>query len=266
MYPRRKSQLRFRRGPIAQLVEQRPFKPRVPGSRPGGPSNRSHKKPLLNRVFCYTLNMDIQVGVLGSGVVGTTLANGISGLGYKVMAGNRKGSKVDNWVGPVGKYKEVANKSQTIILAVKGSAAVDVVSGVKEYLSGKTIIDTTNPIADKAPDEGVLSFFTSLDESLMERLQAAAPKANFVKAFSCVGNAYMVNPDFGTNKPVMFICGNDLTAKNQVAELLNKLGWSSEDFGGVKSARAIEPLCILWCLPGMLRNEWSHALTLLKKS
>ena len=98
----------------------------------------------------------------------------------------------------------------------------------------------------------------------MERLQNLAPKANFVKSFSCVGNAYMVNPDFGGTKPVMFICGNDDAAKQKVGQILQKFAWDYEDFGGAKSARAIEPLCILWCIPGMLRNEWSHAFTMLK--
>ena len=208
--------------------------------------------------------MKKRVGILGSGVVGTTLANGLKNLGYEVSVGNRKGTAVDNWTGEIGKYKDVAAQSEIIILAVKGSAAEEVVNGVIDQLSDNTVIDTTNPIADKAPDEGVLSYFTSLDESLMERLQAAAPSANFVKAFNCVGNAFMVNPTFSGNRPVMFICGKNDDAKKEVAELLDKLGWDFEDFGGVKSARAIEPLCILWCIPGMLRNEWSHAFTLLK--
>ncbi len=98
----------------------------------------------------------------------------------------------------------------------------------------------------------------------MERLQAEAPEANFVKSFSSVGNARMINPEFKGGKPTMFICGNDDDAKHEVSRLLSRLGWESEDFGSVKSARAIEPLCILWCIPGLLRNEWSHAFKLLK--
>lgn len=209
--------------------------------------------------------MSTRIGILGSGIVGVTLANGLSNAGYDVSLGNRKGLAADNWTGTIGTYEKVAADSEIIVLAVKGSAAESVVEGIKDRLSGKTIIDTTNPIADTPPEEGVLSYFTSLDESLMERLQAIAPDAHFVKAFNSVGNAFMVNPDFGGQKPVMFICGNDSSAKSITGDLLKSLGWEFEDFGGVKSARAIEPLCILWCIPGMLRNEWSHAFTLLKK-
>ena len=98
----------------------------------------------------------------------------------------------------------------------------------------------------------------------MERLQNVAPKAKFVKAFNCVGNLFMVNPSFPEGKPTMFICGNDNDAKKEVATILEQFGWESADFGFAESARAIEPLCILWCIPGMIRNEWQHAFKLLK--
>jgi predicted dinucleotide-binding enzyme len=134
-----------------------------------------------------------------------------------------------------------------------------------ENLAGKTVIDTTNPIADKPPVNGVLSFFTSLDDSLMERLQRQAPAAHFVKAFSCVGNARMVDPDFGGQKPTMFICGNSKAAKQEVETILDRFGWEIEDLGAAEAARAIEPLCILWCIPGFLENRWTHAYKVLKK-
>jgi hypothetical protein len=62
---------------------------------------------------------------------------------------------------------------------------------VKAELSGKTVIDATNPIADTPPQNGVLKYFTSLDESLMERLQKIAPDAHFVKAFNSIGSGLM---------------------------------------------------------------------------
>jgi 8-hydroxy-5-deazaflavin:NADPH oxidoreductase len=75
----------------------------------------------------------------------------------------------------------------------------------------------------------------------------------------------MVNPDFGGIKPSMFICGNNGDAKEQVTEILTQFGWETEDMGKAEGARAIEPLCMLWCIPGMLRNQWTHAFKLLKK-
>jgi predicted dinucleotide-binding enzyme len=62
----------------------------------------------------------------------------------------------------------------------------------------------------------------------------------------------------------MFICGNDDHAKQTVKGILYQFGWDTEDMGGVEAARAIEPLCILWCIPGFLRNDWVHALKMLR--
>ena len=151
-----------------------------------------------------------------------------------------------------------------MVLAVKGGAVADALreAGVA-HLAGKTIIDATNPIAEQPPTNGVLSFFTSMNESSMERLQTEFAEARFVKAFSCVGNAWMVNPQFKDGKPTMFICGNDEAAKQAVTTILDQFGWETADMGKVEAARAIEPLCILWCVPGFLRNEWHHAFKLL---
>ncbi len=111
---------------------------------------------------------------------------------------------------------------------------------------------------------GVLRFFTTLDESLMERLQRLAPAARFVKAFSSVGNALMVNPQLAGGPPTMFICGNDAAAKAEVKGILDQFGWATEDMGGAEAARAIEPLCMLWCIPGFRQNRWRHAFKLLE--
>lgn len=214
----------------------------------------------------------MKIGILGSGDVGKVLANGFIKHGYEVMVGTRTPEKLSAWKaqaglrGRVGSFAEAAAFGDLIVLAVKGAIAKDTLqmAGVMN-LKGKTIIDATNPLAEAPPEKGVLKFFTTLDHSLMEQLQAAFPEARFVKAFSSIGNALMVNPDLGGIKPTMFICGNDAAAKKEVGKILEQFGHEVEDMGGVEAARAIEPLCILWCIPGFLRNDWMHAFKLLKK-
>lgn len=213
-----------------------------------------------------------KIGILGSGVVGQTLADGFIKYGYEVMIGTRTVSKLNEWKtkagknGHVGSFDEAAAFGEIIVLATKGTAAKDALKLVNaSNLKGKPVIDTTNPIADLPPENGVIKFFTSLDRSLMEQLQYEFPEAHFVKAFSNIGSAFMVNPDFGNIRPTMFICGNHENSKKIVSNILDKFGFDIADMGGVESARAIEPLCILWCIPGMLRNEWAHAFKLLKK-
>lgn len=213
----------------------------------------------------------MKVGVVGSGDVGQVLANGFLKYGHTVMCASRDPAKLEGWAesagdrGSVGKPGEVARWAELVVLAVKGTAAEDAVRlcGV-ENLSGKTVIDATNPIADAPPEDGVLRFFTTLDESLMERLQRRAPEANFVKSFSCVGNALMVDPELAGGRPTMFVCGNSEAAKDEVRAILDDFGWECEDLGSASAARAIEPLCILWCIPGFLRNDWLHAYKVLR--
>lgn len=212
-----------------------------------------------------------KVGILGSGDVGKTLAKGFLKHGYQVAIGTDHAEKLaefkrENPQIETVTFEQAAQSGDIVVLCVKGTVAEKIIEKVKRHLSGKTVIDTTNPIADAPPENGVLKFFTSLEESLMERLQKIAPDAQFVKAFNSIGSGLMINPDFRDNtKPTMFICGNNDDAKRKVYEILEKFGFEIEDMGKAESARAIEPLCMLWCIPGFLRNEWAHAFKLLKK-
>jgi predicted dinucleotide-binding enzyme len=213
----------------------------------------------------------MNVGILGSGSVGRVLAKGFLDRGDSVMLASRTPAKLEEWrkeAGPrasVGTPQEAAAWGELVVLAVKGTAAEDAVrSAPPAALAGKTVIDTTNPIAPVPPENGVLKYFTSLDDSLMERLQRIAPDARFVKAFSCVGNALMVHPELPGGRPTMFICGDDEGAKRDVVAILDSFGWDSEDLGGAPAARAIEPLCILWCIPGFLRNDWRRAYQVMR--
>lgn len=212
----------------------------------------------------------MKVGILGSGTVGQTLAAGFLKHGHDVIIGTREPAKLADWL-QAHPGAKVANSRQTgafgevLVLAVKGNVAVQALEAAgRDNLKGKTIIDACNPIADAPPDHGVLQLFTGPNESLMEQLQHKFPEAHLVKAFNSVGSANMVNPPFA-EKPTMFICGNNDAAKKQVAAILDQFGWETADMGTVEAARAIEPLCVLWCIPGFTKNEWTHAFRLLHR-
>ena len=211
-----------------------------------------------------------KIGIIGSGAVAKALGSGFLKHGYEVMLGSRDINKLAEWKadnnkGNTGSFEDAAKYGDIVVLAVKGGAAAEAVEAAgPQHLNGKTVIDTCNPIADAPPENGVLKYFTTLEESLLERLQAQFPEIHFVKSFNSVGNADMVDPNFG-EKPTMFVCGNNDTAKKEVHEILEKFGWEIADMGKATAARAIEPLCMLWCIPGMLSNEWSHAFRLVKR-
>jgi predicted dinucleotide-binding enzyme len=208
-------------------------------------------------------------GVLGSGVVAQVLSRGLKAHGYEVGIGSRDPGKLASFAQKegiaTGSFQEVAAKAEAVVLAVKGSAAAAALdSAGADALAGKVVVDATNPIADAPPDDGVLRFFTGPNESLMERLQSRFPAARFVKAFNSVGNAFMVNPSFPGGPPTMFYCGNDAGAKAEVARLIERFGWEPADMGSAAAARALEPLCQLWCIPGLRGGSWSHAFKLLR--
>jgi len=213
----------------------------------------------------------MNIGILGSGIVATTLAEGFLQQGHNVMLGTRDANKLVEWQhshdkAKVGSFAETAQFGEVIVLSVHGSAASAALKlAGAENLKNKVVLDTTNPIADAPPVNGVLKFFTDINKSLMETLQAEYPEAHFVKAFNSVGSARMVQPRYSEGVPTMFICGNDEAAKKTAASLIQSLGWGIADMGKVEAARAIEPLCMLWCIPGFKDNEWTHAFKLLRQ-
>ena len=215
----------------------------------------------------------MKVGIIGSAAVGQRLAKAFNSEGHKVMLGTRNTSKEEvvkfkneNQSIAVGTFAETASFGEILVLATAGAVVEEAIklAGVDNF-NNKVVIDTTNPIAPAPPVNGVLKYFTSLDDSLMERTQKLLPYTKLVKAFSSVGNLLMYKPKLQGGTPTMFICGNDEAAKKTVADILTSFGWETEDMGKVEAARVIEPLCILWCIPGFIRNQWTHAFKLLKK-
>jgi len=213
-----------------------------------------------------------KIGILGSGIVGQVLASAFLSEGHQVMLGTRNIAKAEvvKWkqeheAGKIGSFVDTAAFGEILVLAVDGNVSETVVNqaGINNF-NRKIVIDATNPIAKQPPANGVLRFFTTFDQSLMERIQQTIPTANVVKAFNSVGNAVFYKPTFAEGKPTMFICGDDNEAKSTVTDILTAFGWETADMGKAESARAIEPLSMLWCIPGFLNNQWTHAFKLLK--
>ncbi|MBM4378361.1 MAG: NAD(P)-binding domain-containing protein [Deltaproteobacteria bacterium] len=209
----------------------------------------------------------MKIAVLGSGHVGQTLARGLKGLGHDVIIGSREGNKLGAFVAEVGireeRFEPAAAGAELVIIAVKGGAAEELARALAAALAGKVVLDTTNPIAGEAKG-GVIPYFTAAHESLLQRLQASAPQARFVKCWNSVGAHLMIKPKLSGGQPAMFICGDDAEAKGAAAQLLAQCGWAAEDVGTSAAGHAVEALCQLWCAPGFLRNDWAHAFAVLR--
>src|SRR3954451_12888417 len=120
----------------------------------------------------------MKVGIIGSGVVATALGEGFLKHGHEVMLGTRSPEKLADWKAKnpgaqISGLSQTAEFGDLIVLAVKGSVASQALhTAGPQNFSGKVVIDTTNPIADEPPTNGVLRFYTNFDQSQMERLQS----------------------------------------------------------------------------------------------
>ena len=226
-----------------------------------------------NKIRESSGEFSMKIGVLGSGTVGQTLAAGFLKHGHTVRIGTRHpdAKDIQAWLaknpgGAIGSFADAARFGELLVLTVLGRAVENVIKlAGPDHFIGKTVIDTTNPIADRAPVNGVLQFTTGPNESLAEKIQALIPRAHIVKAFNSIGSARMVNPHYEEGTPTMFLCGDNEAAKARASEIIRLFGWEPLDCGSILAARAIEPLCILWCIPGFLRNQWTHAFKVLTR-
>lgn len=189
----------------------------------------------------------MKIGIIGSGNVGGALGTRWAANGHSVVFGSRHpdSAQMLELVAKAPGSRAVANAeavkhADVILLATPWDATKEIIDSLGD-LSGKVVLDTTNPIA---PDLSGLSIGTTT--SAGEQVAQWLPGANVVKAFNTVGNNVMADPTFGDAKVVMFYCGDDAGAKKTAAALITELGFDAVDAGAMVKARLLEPFAMLW--------------------
>jgi|SRR5580698_1829256 predicted dinucleotide-binding enzyme len=214
----------------------------------------------------------MQIGILGSGEVGQALGLGFAQLGHEVKIGTREpgSDKLKPWLAKAGNrastgsLEETARFADLAVLATLWSgtqAAIELAQ--PGNLARKVVMDVTNPAISEPGKPSRLALGHT--DSGGEQVQRWLPHSKVVKAFNTVGSAHMVNPQFPGGPPDMFICGDDASAKQAVANICRNFGWGVVDAGGIEGARLLEPLCLLWELHGLMSSRWDHAFKLLQK-
>ena len=213
----------------------------------------------------------MKIAVIGSGEVGQALARGLVDVGHSVMIGTRDTSKKDlKWTKKhskeklqVGSFAEAADFGEMAILAVAWHATENVLGIIRPELSGKIVIDVTNPILfseDEAPQLAV-----GHNMSAGEMVQQTLIDSHVVKTLNTINYRHMVQPQFKSGTPTMFLCGNNTSAKKSVREILLSLGWADiQDIGTIERSRLLEPLCLLWVEYGVANETWDHAFSVLR--
>lgn len=214
----------------------------------------------------------MNIGIVGSGDVAQSLGSGFLAAGHSVMLGSREIDKksLAGWSGKknkkalLGSTTEAANFGEVVVLAVAWHAADDVLTIVRPELAGKVVIDVTNPLQFNDDEAPSLTIGHTISGG--EVVQQSLPDSHVVKTLNIINHANMVQPQYKEGVPIMFVCGNNDSAKEQVRELLVDIGWKDIlNLGGIEKSRLLEPLCLLWVEYGALRETWSHAFSVLEK-
>lgn len=213
----------------------------------------------------------MKIGILGSGDVGRSLGKGLAAIGHTVMIGSRhqKAEKLLLWKETVGRRANIgsvadaANYGEIIIVAVNWAGIEDALHDARPDAAGKVVIDVTNPLDLTGP---VPALSVGHDISGGEIVQQLLPDSSVVKTLNIVNHAHMCQPHYYQGTPSMFYCGNNPAAKEQVARILDALGWKdATDIGDIKQSRLMEPTCLLWMAYGKVHNTWDHAIGVLKQ-
>jgi predicted dinucleotide-binding enzyme len=197
----------------------------------------------------------MNVGVLGTGQVGQTLAAGFKKHGHDVKLGHRD---------PKASYADAARFAELAVLCTPWSGTENAIRlADPKNLAGKVVIDVTNPLKFEEGSSPALAL--GFDDSGGEQVQRWLPQSRVVKAFNIVGNSLMVDPKIPGGPPDMFIAGNDAAAKETVTRICKEFGWPVIDIGGIEGSRLLEPLAMLWVVVGFKLNRWDQAWKLLHK-
>ena len=195
----------------------------------------------------------MRIGILGTGVVGQTIATRLVELGHEVTMGARSAGneKAVEWASGAGEgasegsFADAAAHGELLFNCTAGAASLDALRAAGEgELNGKLLIDVANPLDFSQGMPPTLTVCN--DDSLGEQIQREFPDARVVKALNTISSMVMVDPIEGTN---LFICGDDPSAKQEVVELLASFGWTADsivDLGGIDAARGTEMYLALW--------------------
>ncbi|HWC99079.1 MAG TPA: NADPH-dependent F420 reductase [Candidatus Sulfopaludibacter sp.] len=190
----------------------------------------------------------MKIGIIGSGNVGGTLGTRWAQTGHTVTFGTRKPESAEmkelmeraGTTARAASSLEAAHSSDVLLLATPWEATREIVESLGD-LTGKVLVDAVNPLL---PDLSGLAVEPTT--SAGELVAQWARGARVVKCFNTVGKNVMANPKFGSQRAVMFYCGDDAAAKGTVTELAEELGFDAVDAGPLKQARVLEHFAMLW--------------------
>lgn len=201
----------------------------------------------------------MQITIYGSGDVGSTLGRGLARGGHVLTYGVRDPTQsalrallAESGDGASAvALNQAAASADVVILATPWQAVPSVLQAAGD-LSGKIVIDATNPL--QSGPAGLESAIAG-DTSAAEQIAAWAPGARVVKAFNTVGFNIMASPAFAEGPATLLIAGDDEDAKRTVSRLASNLGFEPIDLGPLRAARLLEAMACIWIELAMFRGQ-----------
>ncbi len=199
----------------------------------------------------------MHIAIIGTGNVGSAIARGLKGKGHQVSLGARSPQAPDVMAlaaecGAVAMLPEAAVEAADIVVLALPWAAAEKAVRALGPLAGKIVIDCMNPLGMV---DGRLALTVGYSTSGGEMVQGWLPAARVVKTLNQVGAEIMARNDHLPQRPVMFMAGNDDTAKGQVASLLTDLGFAVLDAGDISKSRLLEPFAMVWINQALFRGK-----------
>jgi len=194
-------------------------------------------------LFLSTPLLADTIAIIGTGNVGMALGTEFAKQGHTIVYGSRSPlglkaldlAKKTDGNSSTAMPAEAAAGAEIVVLAVPGMVVEEVVQQLGD-LSGKLIIDATNPLVMDEP----MHFTFGVESSNGEIVQAAAPEALVVKAFNTVTWQSMIDPDDSDGPLYVPLAGNDVPAKEKVAKMVAKMGLEPIDLGPIGVAHWTE--------------------------
>jgi 8-hydroxy-5-deazaflavin:NADPH oxidoreductase len=200
----------------------------------------------------------MRIAIIGTGNVGGAIARGLKGKGHAVMLGARDLDKPEVKALAMAAGAGLAHPAEVVVLALPWRVAEGAVKALGD-LSAKVVIDCMNPLG---PVDGALGLVVGHTTSGAEMVQGWLPGARVVKTLNQVGAEIMARNDHLPHRPVQFVAGEDQAAKDMAMGLLGDLGFEALDAGGLRQARILEPLALVWINQAILRGkgrDWAFA-------
>lgn len=215
-----------------------------------------------------------KVAILGTGMVGSTIASKMIDLGYEVMMGSRTeaNEKASTWVAAngtkasTGTFADAAKFGELIFICAKGGIVIEMLrsAGLHNFIN-KTVVDISNPLDFSKGMPPFLIPELCNTNSLGEEVQKLLKKANVVKTLNIVNCMVMVDPKKSGGEPTMFMSGNNPPAKEEVKSILEQFGWKDIiDLGDITTARGTEMLLPLWLRTWMATGAGHFAFKVIK--